>query len=1118
MPICSNCGQENPEGARFCNNCAAPLGAEHEAAREERKVVTVFFADLVGFTGRAEQLDPEDVRGMLSPYYARLRSEIERFGGTVEKFIGDAVMAVFGAPTAHEDDPERAVRAALAVRDAIEELNEADPSLDLHVRIAVNTGEAVVALGARPAEGEGMVAGDVVNTAARLQTAAPTDGILVGETTYRATERVIEYTECDPVAAKGKPEPIPVWEAVAARARYGVDVQQRGGAPLVGRREELDWLSDALARTLRERTPQLVTLVGVPGIGKSRLVWELAEEVDADPDLIVFWRQGRSLPYGEGVAFWAVAEMVKAQAGILETDSAEAAEAKLHETVTDFIPDPESARWIESHLRPLVGLAGDADPSEDRRDEAFSAWRRFFEALAERRPLALVFEDLHWADDNLLDFVDYLVDWVSGAPLLVLATARPELLERRPGWGGGKPNAATVSLPPLSEEETARLLSTLLDQPVMSADLQAPLLARAGGNPLYAEEYARMVSERGVAPSDDAPLPETVQGIVAARLDALSADDKSLMQDAAVLGKVFWSGALAAMIGGQRWTVEDSLHRLERKEFVRRERRSSVATETEYVFRHVLVRDVAYGQVPRAMRAEKHLHAAEWIEGLGADREDRAEMLAHHYLSALEFARASGQDIGPIADRARIALREAGDRAYGLSAWRAAAGFYRAALDLWPTEDPERGRLLFRYGRVIALHEVTAAGVPALEEARDVFLSSGAIEEAAEAEVSLVDVHWFTGKPDLARRHLQSASSLIEDAPPSRSKAFVLSQVARFAMLSDDDARAVEVARETLAMAEEFGSTEIRAQAFNVLGTSRVKLGDRDGLADLERCIEITDPGSYERLRGFINLGSTLAELGEISRSAGIHAEGLREAERFGSIRAVRWLKAERGIDEFLSGRWNEALAHAEEFIAEVESGQPHYMEAGARAARALIRAARGEFDGALADSERVLALSNDARDPQVLYPALAFHARILVEAGRQEEAAPHTDRLLELLRPSTSSLVSFWALSLAVVLAALDRSRELEPVLDNVGISTLWQAPARAFAAEEFGEAADLLGEMGARADEAFARLRAAGALAKAGRRAEADAQLQRSITFFRSVGATAYVREGESLLAASA
>jgi class 3 adenylate cyclase/tetratricopeptide (TPR) repeat protein len=1119
MPVCGRCGQENPEGARFCNACAAALTAEQPASREERKVVTVFFADLVGFTGRAEQLDPEDVRAMLSPYYGRLRSEIERFGGTVEKFIGDAVMAVFGAPVVHEDDPERAVRAALAVREAIVELNEADPALDLHVRIAVNTGEAVVALGARPSEGEGMVAGDVVNTAARLQAAAPVDGILVGETTYRATERTIEYGPGEPVRAKGKSEPIPVWEALAARARYGVDVQQSGGAALVGRRAELDMLSDALGRARRERTPQLLTLVGVPGIGKSRLVWELARAVDADPELIVFWRQGRSLPYGEGVAFWAVAEMVKAQAAILETDPAEVAETKLRETVIDLVPESAEARWVESHVRPLVGLTAEGDPGGDRRDEAFAAWRRFFEALAERRPLVLVFEDLHWADDNLLDFVDYLVEWVTDSPLLVIGTARPELLERRPGWGGGKPNAATVSLSPLSEEEIARLLASLLDQPVMPAELQAPLLARAGGNPLYAEEYARMVSERGVAPTDDAPLPENVQGIVAARLDALSAEDKTLIQDAAVLGKVFWSGALAAMNGLQRWTVEESLHRLERKEFVRRERRSSVATETEYAFRHVLVRDVAYGQVPRALRAEKHRLAAEWIEALSADREDRAEMLAHHYLSALEFARAAGQEVEPIAERARVALGEAGDRAYALNAFAAAAGFYRGAVALWAPDGPGRGHLLLRYGRSLDLSGSTADATGLLEEARDLLLASGEPEVASEAEAMLGGVHIYKGERDLAAGHLRQAAALIDDVEPSRSKAFVLSELARFAMLGDEDAKAVELSREALAMAEQFGTDEIRARALNIMGVSAVKLGDPRGLADIERALDITaGSGSPERIRGFINLASTLGELGELRRSIELHEEGLREAERIGTPEQVRWLRAECLWDEWITGRWNKAAPHADEFLAEVEADRPHYMEAAARTVRAMIRLASGDGAGALQDIERLLALTRVAQDPQVLFPSLVYQSYVLLATGRRAEAVPLVDELLGRLQSSRTSLVSYWAMPLAVVLTALGRPSEMEAIAQNATISIRWLDAARAYAAGAFEESADILADIGAIPDEAFVRLRAAEALIEAGRRPEADAQLQQALAFYRSVGATRYIREAESLFAASA
>ena len=462
MAACPACGTENAEAARFCSACGASLTVATAARREERKVVSVVFVDLVGSTARAETSDPEDVRALLRVYHERARDELESFGGTVEKFIGDAVVAVFGAPVAHEDDPERAVRAALAVRDAVARLNEDEPDRDLHVRVAVNTGEALVSLDASPGEGEAMVAGDVINTAARIQSAAPVDGILVGEQTYTATERQIVYREADAIEAKGKAEPVRVWEALEARSRLGVDLGGAGRAALVGRDRELDLLVDALTRSRRERSTQLVTLVGVPGIGKSRLVYELRRVVDEDDELIT-WKQGRCLPYGEGVSFWALGEIVKAQAGILESDAAEAASAKLEEVV-GLLPDEGERAWVARHLRPLVGLGSD-DLSEDTRGEAFAAWRRFIEAIAESGPTVLVFEDLHWADDGLLDFVDNLVDWVDGVPLLVLCTARPELLDRRPGWGGGKRNATVVSLAPLADEDTAGLVLALLERP-----------------------------------------------------------------------------------------------------------------------------------------------------------------------------------------------------------------------------------------------------------------------------------------------------------------------------------------------------------------------------------------------------------------------------------------------------------------------------------------------------------------------------------------------------------------------------------------------------------------------------------------------------------------------------
>ena len=646
-------------------------------ARRERKIVTVLFADLAGFTSRAESMDPEDVAALLDPYHARLKGELERFGGTVEKFIGDAVMAVFGAPLAHEDDAERAVRAALAIREWA-----SDEGIEL--RVGINTGEALVTLDAKPTEGETMAAGDVVNTAARLQSAAPIGEIFVGEQTFEATGKVIDFAAAEPVQAKGKAQPVAAWQALRTRAR--VSVEQVQGAALVGRKRELDMVRGALDRSRQDRSTELLTLVGVPGIGKSRLVFELFDIIEAEPDL-TYWRSGRCLPYGEGVTFWALAEMVKAHLGILEDDGEEETQRKLGAAVED--------PWIESHLRPLVGLSGGAAGGGDRREEAFTAWRRFFEGIAEQGPLVLVFEDIHWADDNLLDFVDHLVDWATGVPLLVVCTARPELMARRPTWGGGKPNAHTISLSPLSDQETTQLLGELLERTFLQGDAKVELLARAGGNPLYAEEYVRAMREHGRVEQ----LPATVQGMIAARLDLLEHEEKTLVQNASVIGKTFWLGALISCGGGERSQLEQRLHSLERKEFVRRERSSSLTGDVEYSFRHLLFRDVAYGQIPRADRAERHRQAAEWLESLGRS-EDHSEMLAYHYLQALELGAAAGMDTRTFAKRARSALADAGDRAMALNATTAAARHYRAALDLTPDDDPKRGYLLLYLGRL----------------------------------------------------------------------------------------------------------------------------------------------------------------------------------------------------------------------------------------------------------------------------------------------------------------------------------------------------------------------------------------------------------------------------------
>lgn len=689
--------------------------------REERRVVTVVFTDLVGFTERSEELDPEDVRSLLTTYYTAARAIHEEHGGTVDKFIGDAVLAVFGAPVAHEDDPERAVRAALAI------CEWASGRDDIALRAGVNTGTAFVAL--EPSStGMGIVAGDMINTASRIQSAAPTGGVLVGEDTYRATRDVFEYAERDAIEAKGKSEPVRVWHPLSTRVGIGGRSRRRGDAPLVGRDPELALLRDALERAACGEGAQLVTLVGVPGIGKTRLVAELERAArESRPD--VTWLEGRSLPYGAGTSFHGLAEMIRAHAGIMETDGAAEAEAKLEHALTSLTESPSDSRWLSSQLRPLIGLAGESGPREDRRADAFAAWRRFFELLAACGPLVLVFDDLHWADDAVLDFLDELAQSLESTPLFVVGTARPELLERRPAWGEPSDNRTTARLEPLSADETSALLHALADDLEIGEDVEAALLERAGGNPLYAEEFVRMASEGGQGPGSALPL--TVQGIVAARLDALSREEKDLLQDATVVGQVFWPGALRRVSEGSS-RLDDLLADLERKEFVRGSPESTVAGEAQIAFRHPLIREVAYEQMPRARRAAKHRLAAEWVESLPAGRaEGRADMLADHYVRALEYSTAVGDDVGDLRVRAARALRDSGDQARALHSLDVAAARYRQALDL-AHGDEERG----------------ATGL-ALAETE---LRTGAVEEAYAQLHEVIAIARATGDRELLAR------------------------------------------------------------------------------------------------------------------------------------------------------------------------------------------------------------------------------------------------------------------------------------------------------------------------------------------------------------------------------
>jgi class 3 adenylate cyclase len=659
MAACETCGQVNPDEARFCNGCGASLTDPSAGGVEERRIVTVLFADMAGFTARAERLDPEDVRAILSRYYSRLRDEIEAFGGIVEKFIGDAVVAIFGAPVAHGDDPERAVRAALA------EMNAADPQLKLEVRVAVNTGEAIVSLSKMELR-EGMVAGDVVNTASRMQSAAPTDGILVGEETYRATRGLIEYREVEPLVAKGKRAPVRAWLAIGARMSPGERVVS--SVPMLGRIHEIAALHRVFERVVAERRPHLVTVLGEAGIGKTRLAAEFTAQLERQGVRVL---RGRSLPYGASTPYGPFAQQVKLFAGIFASDDLSAGQDKLRKTLAN-VAEPEAVAEIASHLELLIGLDTAGEVAD--RQILFLAARRFVQALAREQPTVLVFEDVHWADSGTLDLLEVLASRVRDVPMMLLALARPDLLLLRPSWGGGLPAYTALSLEPLRSEDAGALATRLLGR--AAGEQQARVVETGEGNPLFIEELAAAAIERPASAAQD--LPTTIRELVSARLDALPPEERAVLFDAAVVGKVFWRGALERMPDTAGELV-DALDSLESRDLIRHEPHSWIERDEQFAFKYALIRDVAYATLPRARRKELHAIVAGFLEQMTRGSGATASALARHW-------REAGED-----DRALEYLLLAADQAGRGWAKEEAATLYGEALQL-PDSDPDRLR------------------------------------------------------------------------------------------------------------------------------------------------------------------------------------------------------------------------------------------------------------------------------------------------------------------------------------------------------------------------------------------------------------------------------------------
>ena len=698
--VCPSCASPNPASSKFCGECGTALGMSETATQAspadpsgttERRLVSVLFLDLVSFTTLSEQRDAEDMRGLLSAYFDTARAVIEQHGGVVEKFIGDAVMAMWGAPVTHEDDAERAVRAALELVDAVAALG-ATEGAPLQARGGVLTGEAATTSGG---EHQGTVTGDMVNTASRLQSAAEPGQVFVGEATLHAASRAIAFEEVGDLTLKGKEEPVRAWRALRVVAERQGANRMAIEPPFVGRTEELRLLKELLHVTGREGKAKVVSVTGIGGIGKSRLAWELLKYVDGLADN-VWWHQGRCPAYGDGVTFWALGEMVRMRATIAETDPPGVSRTKLAASIAEHVPDEEERQWLEPGLAFLLGL--DERPAGGR-EELFAAWRTFFERISDAGTVAMVFEDLQWADAGLLDFIESMLEWSRNHPILVVTLSRPELVDRRPNWGAAQRNFVAVRLEPLRDEAMAELVRGLL--PDTDDAVVGRIVERAEGVPLYAVEMIRMLADRGVLRAgEDAyelvgdlgelQVPETLHALIASRLDALGPDDRALLQDAAVLGKSFTLASLSAVTGTDAASLEPRMLDLVRKEFLLFEADPRSPERGQYGFVQSIIREVAYGMLSKADRRARHLATAHHFEAAADD--ELAGVVAAHYVEALR-ATPEGPDADALAARARDWLGQAAERATSLGSPEQALGFAEQALAITP-EGVERTALL----------------------------------------------------------------------------------------------------------------------------------------------------------------------------------------------------------------------------------------------------------------------------------------------------------------------------------------------------------------------------------------------------------------------------------------
>ena len=993
---CAACGTINSASVKFCGECGSAMQADAAAASPlaataatessaERRLVSVLFADLVGFTTASENRDAEETRELLTRYFEMARSVIERHGGTVEKFIGDAVMAVWGAPLAHEDDAERAVRTALELVAAVPAISPgAQP---LQARAGVLTGEAAVTIGAT---NQGMVAGDLVNTASRLQSAAAPGTVLVGEATYHAASTAIAFEQAGEQSLKGKAAPVQTWRAIAVVAR-------RGGSgrsamlepPFVGRDDELRLLKDLFDATVRERKSRLITVIGQAGIGKSRLAWEFEKYLDGVVDN-AFWHEGRSPSYGEGISYWALVEMVRRRAGIGEGDDAETVRAGLNAALEQFVPDPGERRWVGPRLAGLLGI--EELPAEGR-EELFAAWRTFFQRMAEQDPVILVFTDLQWADQGMLDFVESLLTWARNDPIFVVALARPDLLERRPDWGSAVRSVTRLNLEPLADAQIGEMLEGLV--PGLPAAAVRSIVGRAEGIPLYAVETVRMLLDRELLVPEDGRyrltgdigslgVAETLHALIASRLDANRPEDRALLQDASVLGQSFTLEALAAVAEVEPSSLTDALERLTRRQLLTVDADPRSPERGQYQFVQAVVREVAYASLARADRRTRHLAAARHMEGLG--NEELAGVLASHYLAAHQASR-PGPEADALAGQARLALSAAADRAVALHSHRQAVGYLEQAISV--TSDPAEQAALHLRATDAGDHTGNyPAAIEHARAARDTYRSLGDLPGVVSAATWMGRHHTSSKLEPQAAAIFEETLAESVGISDSPEYAAMLAELSRVYMMTGRHLEAVATADRALVLAGPLRLVRPVVEALINKGTAMLHAGRAiEAAATLRGAAAEADRHALtmSALRARNNLLGAIAEE-DLGAAIALEEESYQLALRLGNRPFVLQFVMLLASESLTSGAWGAWM----EEIEALEEGEtvPPFYSAGFANIRGTLAALRGDREGAARWLAKAASIASQLDSQLVTAAILQGEAECAYYAGDWQTAA----------------------------------------------------------------------------------------------------------------------------------